>query len=74
MSLLQSCTSGSGMRTAKVIYHHEEDGWWAEAPDDFPSFFAAGDTFEAAKERVWEGLKAMGVAKYLGVLHIVSRY
>jgi predicted RNase H-like HicB family nuclease len=61
------------MRTAHVIYHQEEDGWWAEAPNDFPSFFAAGDTFEEAKARVWEGLKAMGVAENLGVLHVTHQ-
>lgn len=61
------------MRTARVIYHQEGDGWWAEAPDDFPSFFAAADTFDEAKERVWEGLKSMGVVKDLGVLHVVHQ-
>ena len=61
------------MRTAHVIYHDEPDGWWAESPHDFPSLFAAGDTFEDTKARVWEGLKAMGAAKHLGLLHIVHR-
>jgi len=59
------------MKLAKVIYHQEDDAWWAESPNDFPSLFIAGDTFEEAKERVWEGLRAMGEAQNLGVLHIV---
>lgn len=61
------------MRTAKVIYHQEEDGWWAEAPQDFPSLFAAGDTLEDTKARVWEGLTAMGEASDLGILHVVHQ-
>lgn len=60
------------MRYATVTYHQEDDGWWAESPD-FPSFFAAGDTFEECKARVWEGLRKLSGDKFLGLLHLIVR-
>ena len=56
------------MRPAVVIYHHEEDGWWAESPD-YPSFFAAGDTYEDTKARVWEALPRIAGDQHLGIFH-----
>ena len=33
------------MRTARVIYHEEPEGWWAECPE-VPGWSAAGETFD----------------------------
>jgi predicted RNase H-like HicB family nuclease len=59
------------MTIAHIVYHQETDGWWAESPE-FPSFFAAADTFDDAQERVREALpKVAGGRKYLGLIHVV---
>lgn len=32
------------METVRVIYHHEDNGWWAESPD-VEGWSAAGDSY-----------------------------
>lgn len=35
------------MATVTVTYHHEDEGWWAEADtDEVPRFSAAGETYD----------------------------
>jgi hypothetical protein len=59
------------MTLAHIIYHQEDDGWWAECPE-FPSFFAAGDTFDDTKAQVRDGLPHVaGDRKYLRLIHLV---
>jgi predicted RNase H-like HicB family nuclease len=43
------------MDTVRVIYHHEEDGWWAESPD-VEGWSAAGDSFPEVRELAVEGI------------------
>lgn len=45
------------MHTAKVIYHYEPDGWWAESPN-FPGFTAVGESFNEVRVLTHEGLLA----------------
>jgi len=46
------------MQTVKVIYHSEQDGWWAELPD-FPGYTAVGATQAEVREHVLEGIPDM---------------
>jgi|SRR5215211_7358683 len=46
------------MQTVKVIYHAEQDGWWAELPD-FPGYTAVGATQAEVREHVLEGIPDM---------------
>ncbi len=32
------------MEPIRVIYHHEDEGWWAESPD-VKGWLAAGDSY-----------------------------
>jgi predicted RNase H-like HicB family nuclease len=41
--------------TVRVLYHHEEEGWWAESPD-VAGWTAAGATFEEVRELAEEGI------------------
>ncbi|HMB53841.1 MAG TPA: type II toxin-antitoxin system HicB family antitoxin [Thermoanaerobaculia bacterium] len=43
------------METIRVIYHHEDGGWWAESPD-VPRWYAAGDTYAEVAELAAEGI------------------
>ena len=43
------------METIRVIYHHEDDGWWAESPD-VACWYAAGDTYAEVVELAEEGV------------------
>jgi predicted RNase H-like HicB family nuclease len=43
------------MRRARVVYHREKDGWWAESPE-VPGWTAAGDSFEEVHNLAHEGL------------------
>jgi predicted RNase H-like HicB family nuclease len=43
------------MESVRVIYHHEEDGWWAESPD-VERWYAAGDTYAEVVELAEEGI------------------
>ncbi len=43
------------MRTAKVVYRAEPDGWWAESPD-FPGYTAFGREYGEVRQLVREGL------------------
>jgi hypothetical protein len=60
------------MILARIIYHEEDGAWWAESPQ-FPSFFAAGDSFEDTKDRVREALPLEADnASYVGLFHILA--
>ena len=37
------------MDEIRVIYHHEDDGWWAESPDVERWYAAAGTYAEVVK-------------------------
>ena len=43
------------MKTVRVIYHHEADGWWAESPD-VEGWSAAGDTYAEVVKLAEEGI------------------
>jgi len=61
------------MILARILYHEEPDGWWAESAE-FPSFFAAGDSFDETKLRVREALpRVAGDQTYLGMIHLIFR-
>jgi predicted RNase H-like HicB family nuclease len=38
-----------------VIYHHEQDGWWAESPD-VEGWSAAGESFPGVRALAEEGI------------------
>jgi predicted RNase H-like HicB family nuclease len=42
-------------RGARIIYHHEPEGWWAESPD-IERFTAAGATFAEVREQAHDGV------------------
>lgn len=44
------------MRNARVIYHHEAEGWWAESPE-VPGWNAAGATLAEVRELAEEGVQ-----------------
>jgi hypothetical protein len=46
------------VRTVRVIYHSEQDGWWAESPD-FEGYTAVGATYGEVREHVLEGIPDM---------------
>jgi len=43
------------METIRVIYHHEDGGWWAESPD-VERWYAAGNTYAEVAELAAEGI------------------
>lgn len=43
------------MRTARVIYHQEPEGWWASSAD-VPGYYGIGETYEEARDEISEGL------------------
>lgn len=43
------------MEPVRVIYHHEEGGWWAESPD-VEGWTAVADTYEEIVKLVEEGI------------------
>jgi predicted RNase H-like HicB family nuclease len=43
------------METVRIIYHHEDDGWWAESPD-VKGWFAAGETYAEVVKLAEEGI------------------
>lgn len=43
------------METVRVIYHHENDGWWAESPD-VEGWSAAGDSYPEVRQLAVEGI------------------
>ena len=40
---------------ARVLYHHEADGWWAESPD-VEGWSAAGDSYTEVVKLAEEGV------------------
>ncbi len=44
------------MDTIRVIYHHEDDGWWAESPD-VERWTAAADSYADLVKLVEEGVR-----------------
>jgi predicted RNase H-like HicB family nuclease len=43
------------MEIVRVIYHHENDGWWAESPD-VDGWSAAGDSYGEVVKLAEEGI------------------
>ena len=43
------------METVRVIYHHEDDGWWTESPD-VDGWYAAGETYAEVHQLAVEGI------------------
>lgn len=43
------------MKEIYIIYHHEDEGWWAESPD-LAGFSAAGATLAEVQQQGREGL------------------
>lgn len=43
------------MDVIRVIYHHEDGGWWAESPD-VERWYAAGDTYAEVVALAQEGI------------------
>ncbi|MFI6506039.1 type II toxin-antitoxin system HicB family antitoxin [Streptosporangium sp. NPDC050855] len=45
------------MRKVTVVYHHEDDVWWAESTEpDLQTFAAVGDTLDEVRELTREGV------------------
>lgn len=44
------------MKSIRVIYHHEIDGWWAESPD-VAGWSAAGESYEEVHQLAEEGVR-----------------
>ena len=42
-------------RPVRLVYHQEEDGWWAESPD-LEGFYTSGDTLEELQENVYDAV------------------
>lgn len=43
------------MDTIRVLYHHEDDGWWAESPD-VERWYAAGGSYSEVVKLAEEGI------------------
>jgi predicted RNase H-like HicB family nuclease len=43
------------MEPVRVIYHHEDGGWWAKSPD-VKGWTALADTYEEIVELVEDGI------------------
>jgi predicted RNase H-like HicB family nuclease len=43
------------MEIVRVIYHHENDGWWAESPD-VEGWSAAGDSYSEVVKLAEDGI------------------
>ena len=43
------------MEIVRVIYHHENDGWWAESPD-VEGWSAAGDSYAEVVKLAEDGI------------------
>lgn len=43
------------MKTVKIVYHRDEDAWWADSPD-MPGFSAIGDTFNDTRKLALEDI------------------
>ena len=43
------------MKTVRIIYHHEANGWWAES-SDVEGWSAAGDTYAETVKLAREGV------------------
>ncbi len=43
------------MDSIRVIYHHEDEGWWAESPD-VAGWTAAADSYEEVRRLAEEGI------------------
>lgn len=43
------------MKTVRVIYHDDPDGWWAECPE-VPGYTGFGDSYEEVRDQMREGL------------------
>ena len=43
------------MRSVRVIYHDDPDGWWAESPE-VPGYTGFGDSYEHVRDQMREGL------------------
>jgi predicted RNase H-like HicB family nuclease len=43
------------METVRVIYHHEDEGWWAESPD-LAGWFAAASSYAKIVKLAEEGI------------------
>lgn len=46
------------MSTARVIYHYEDEAWWAESPE-VPRWSAAGATFAEVRRLAEEGIPSL---------------
>ncbi len=47
----------SRIRTVRVLYRAEVDGWWAESPD-FPGYTAVGRDYGEVRQMAHEGLSS----------------
>ena len=43
------------METIRVMYHHEDGGWWAESPD-VERWYGAGNTYAEVVKLAEEGI------------------
>lgn len=58
------------MRTVRVIYRNDPDGWWAVTPD-VPGYTAFGESYEETRDDVVEGLPWYAEDEDLFIAHIV---
>jgi predicted RNase H-like HicB family nuclease len=58
------------MRTVRVIYHDDPDGWWAISPE-VPGYTAFGETYAEVRDKMVEGLPWYAEEDDLIMAHIV---
>lgn len=59
------------MRTVRVIYHEDPDGWWATSPE-VPGYTGFGETYAEVRHKMDEGLPWYAEEDSLIMAHIVS--
>jgi predicted RNase H-like HicB family nuclease len=58
------------MRTIKVFYHDDPDGWWATSPD-IPGYTGFGKSYEEVRDQMNEGLPWYAEEDDLCLAHII---
>jgi predicted RNase H-like HicB family nuclease len=58
------------MKTARVIYHYEDQCWWAESPE-VPRWSAVGETFNEVRKLAEEGIPFATAQEDWSLRHLV---
>jgi predicted RNase H-like HicB family nuclease len=59
------------MKTARVYYHHDPDGWSAFSPD-VPGYTGFGETYEEVRDEMQTGLPWFAEEPEMVLAHIVA--